>query len=337
MESVEYQLIETVVRRTLADIQDSPERTIRNLIDMALHFAEEGKFERDFFSIAQHMLEDSHSAYYDLVKDAAMNVDTQRILRFGMNLGYNGCALGAKIIRQTEEAHRFNIPWSLTLMMDTQRFFKLEDRYHDLVREAKELGIYTFLISKKGSALNVLPLIKAHDDCAFVLFCEAEDVTPELIKACEPLHHLMIAVYLSSHTDEACRLLREKKFLYSLSVPYAQEEAKEIISGELFETAQTLHPAFTLLTPQESCPEALRRDVYDAIRSAREKQQYRTIPLDTIGDFEIIDSIISQEACNACIDESGTLWAAPDRPMRNAGSVFEASLFDVLREAFPKA
>ena len=62
MESVEYQLIETVVRRTLADIQDSPERTIRNLIDMALHFAEEGKFEREFFSIAQHMLEDSRSA-----------------------------------------------------------------------------------------------------------------------------------------------------------------------------------------------------------------------------------------------------------------------------------
>lgn len=335
MQSVEYQLIETVVRRTLLDIQDSPERTIRNLIDMALHFAE-GRFERDFFSIAQHMLEDSHSAYYDLVKDAAMHVDIERLLRFGMNVGFNGCAEGAKIIRQMEEQHRFNIPWSISLIIDTQRFRKLQDRYHDLVIQANALGVYTFLIRKRGSAMDVLPLLEAHRDCAFVLFCEAEDITPEFVEACDDLHHLMIAVRLSSKADEACALLRERKRLYALDVPYGQEEADDIFSGELFETAQTLHPAFTLLTPKESCPAELRTVVYKNIRDAREEQKYRTIPLDIAFDFELIDSIISNEACSACFDESGTLWTSLDCPARHSHSVLDTPLFDILRESFPK-
>lgn len=335
MERVEYQLIETVVRRTLSNIQDCPERTIRNLIDMALHFAE-GRFERDFFSIARHMLEDQHSAYYDLVKDAAMNVDTERLLRFGMNLGYNGCALGSKTIRETEEKQRFNIPWSLTLIIDTQRFRKLEDRYHDLVIQANALGIYTFLIRTKGHVQDVLPLIEAHSSSAFVLFCEAADIAPSFIHSCEDLQHMMIAVRLSKHADEACAALREKKLLYALEIPYGAKNAKSIIDGSAFDAAQTLHPAFALLTPENACPETLCCRVYESIRQAREKQQYRTIPLDIVHDFNVIDSIISNEACSACFDESGILWTRPDQPLRSVGSVFDRPLFDILREAFPK-
>lgn len=40
-------LIETFVRKTLRDIKDSPERGIRNLVDMALNFSK-GGFKRGF-------------------------------------------------------------------------------------------------------------------------------------------------------------------------------------------------------------------------------------------------------------------------------------------------
>lgn len=336
MESVEYQLIETVVRRTLSDIQDCPERTIRNLIDMALHFAQEGQFKRDFFSIAQHMLEDEHSAYYDLVKDAAMNMDIERVLRFGMNLGYNGCSLGAKIIRENEEKHHFNIPWSMTLIIDTLRFHKMEDCYHDLIRQANDLGVYTFLIRTKGCVQNILPFIAAHGNCAFILFCEASDVDDSLIHACEDLLHLMPVVRLSNHADKACALLREKKYFYALEIPYDAGNAASILSGDAFETAQALHPVFTLFTPMSSCPETVYYRVYESVRQAREKQPYATIPLDLVHDFRAIDGIISNEACSACFDESGMLWINPDQPLRSAGSIFNRPLFDILRETFPK-
>lgn len=335
MESVEYQMIETVVRRTLSDIRDCPERTIRNLIDMALHFAE-GKFERNFFSIARHMLENEQSAYYDLVKDAAMNVDTERALRFGMNLGYNGCALGAKTIRENEAKHHVNIPWSLSMIVDSIRFRKLEERYHDLIAQANELGVYMFLIRAKGRTQDLLSLIERHKSSAFVLFCRAEEITDSFIHALRDLPHAMVSVLMSKHADEACAMLRENKHLYALEIPYGTENASGIINGSAFDTAQTLHPAFTLLTPESACPESISCHVYESIQKAREKQQYRTIPLDIVHDFRVIDSIISSDACSACFDESGTLWIAPDQPQRSAGSAFDRSLFDILRETFPK-
>ena len=335
MESVEYQLIETVVRRTLSDIRDCPERTVRNLIDMALHFAE-GRFERNFFSIAQHMLEDVHSAYYDLIKDAAMNVDTERALRFGMNLGYNGCALGAKTIRENEAKHHFNIPWSLTMIVDSIRFRKLEARYHHLVTQANELGVYTFLIRAKGRMQDVFSLIEHHKNSAFVLFCKAEEITDSFISVLEELPHAMVSVLMDKHADEACALLRNRKHLYALEIPYGAENAASVIDGNALDTAQTLHPAFTLLTPESSCPESVSCRVYESIQKARVAQRCRTIPMDLDHDFRVIDGIISNDACSACFDESGVLWANPDQPLRSAGSVFDRPLFDILRDAFPK-
>ena len=335
MQSVNYQLIETVVRRTLMDIKDNPDRTIRNLIDMALHFAE-GKFEQDFFSGARRMLDDDRSAYYALGRDIAMHVDMENLVRFGMNVGYNGCVVGAKRIRETEAAKHFNIPWSLTLMIDPKRFDKLSDRYHDVIHQANDLGIHTFLIRTNAHMQKLLPLAKAHLDSAFILFCGAEDVTEDLISEIQSMHHLMIAVRLSDKADEACARLQSAKRLYALDVPYGEEEAHGIASGELLNTAQALHPAFVLFTPKSSCPANLSERVYAGIRQAREMQQYATIPLDTVHDFSVIDSIISNEPSSACFDENGVLWTSADQSKRQTKSLFESPLSDILRNVFPK-
>ena len=49
--SVSRILIETTVRQTLKGIQEDPERSIRNLVDMALQFSE-GRFQNRFFETA---------------------------------------------------------------------------------------------------------------------------------------------------------------------------------------------------------------------------------------------------------------------------------------------
>ena len=81
-------LIETIVRKTLRDIQNAPERSVRNLVDMALNFSN-GRFQKRFFEGAQQMLTNEHSAYYPLVRNVVSNVEHERLLRFGLNIGYN--------------------------------------------------------------------------------------------------------------------------------------------------------------------------------------------------------------------------------------------------------
>lgn len=49
-------LIETTVRQTLKGLKENPKRSIRNLVDMALHFSE-GRFQSHFFQTARTMLE----------------------------------------------------------------------------------------------------------------------------------------------------------------------------------------------------------------------------------------------------------------------------------------
>ena len=97
--SISRVLIETIVRKTLRDIEESPERSTRNLVDMALQFSN-GRFQKYFLETARGMLENENSAYYALVRDAVGNIDHERLLNFGMNVGYNSCTSGARRIRE---------------------------------------------------------------------------------------------------------------------------------------------------------------------------------------------------------------------------------------------
>ena len=95
-------LIETVVKKTIKELKQDPERSIRNLVDMALHFSD-GRFQKHFFEIAQKMLQNESSSYYALLQDFLSYADEEHLLCFGMSLGYNSCTYGAKRIRNYEK------------------------------------------------------------------------------------------------------------------------------------------------------------------------------------------------------------------------------------------
>ena len=102
-------LIETVVRKMLREAKDAPERSIRNLVDMALYFSD-GRYQRNFFTVAQEMLRNEQSAYYPLLRDLLAHVDEERLLDFGMALGYQGFVRGAKTIRAAEAEFACHVP-----------------------------------------------------------------------------------------------------------------------------------------------------------------------------------------------------------------------------------
>ena len=97
-------MVRTIVKKAIRDFKTDPERTIRNLVDMALQFSDSA-FQQEFYSAAQRLLSDEKSGYYDLVKDTITRVNEETLLTFSMNLGYNGLYLGAKRIRETADCH----------------------------------------------------------------------------------------------------------------------------------------------------------------------------------------------------------------------------------------
>lgn len=201
-------LIETIVRKALRDIKDSPERSTRNLVDMALHFSE-GRFQRNFFEVAQTMLKNDNSPYYDLIRDTVLNVDTEKLLQFGMNLGYNGCTVGAKKIGEIEEKEQYNIPWIISFHLCTQQFLHNQKSYHSIISDGENLGIHAWMLSAPVLPPEILPLIQGHPDSAFALFCTPQEITMSFLETASEINNLMLAIRYEDDIADVCGRLRE--------------------------------------------------------------------------------------------------------------------------------
>ena len=328
--------IESLLRRALKDIKKSPQRSTRNLVDMALNFAN-GRFQKNFFESAQKMLCDERSAYYDLVQDIAQNIDENRIITFGINVGYTSCTLGAKTIREIEQTQGFDIPWALTLFTDIQKNPCTISANQSVITQGKELGIYTWLIFENHRLLELLPLIKNNPDCAFVLFCHAEELTDNLLQEAKSLYNLMFVVEFEHAAKAICLKLREQGFLYSVYVPYGEEDAGMITSGGMLYCTEALHPVFTFFIPDFSCPKNIQQVIYNYIKNTRIKQKCHTIPLDLIYDNLCIDSIISNDACTAFFDSNGYLFDISKGILNPDYCLFKDRLSDILKASFPKS
>lgn len=333
--SMSRMLVETVVKKAIKSIKDSPERGIRNLVDMALQFSE-GRFQKNFFTIAQTMLQNENSAYYDLVRETVTHTDADRLFTFGMNLGYNSCTEGAGRIRQNERIMNCNIPWTISLWMDAQKLNGNQEPYHKLIREGESLGIYTWMLFVPEAPQQVLSIIEGHPDSAFCIFCQAERLSDAFLAEAADLGNMMLVVRYEESAANLCETLQEMGFLYSVWYQYGQKDTETIINGDLFSSTQQLFPTFTILIPDESCPKEIRRLAYQAVRSAREEQTYHTMVFEFQSDNCLIDSIISGDACSVCFDKNGDLCDWNKKYESEYYNLFWSSLSDILTSSYPK-
>ena len=200
-------LVESTIRRTLKAMRESPEREARNLVDAGAQFST-GRFQTRLISHAQRMLQNAKSAYYALVKDVVTYADHDNITTFGVNLGYNSCTKGARLIRETEREKGFNIPWALHLRVSQEKLASDPGLYPSILREGTSLGIYTYLLFVPGEAQAVLPLVMEYPDCAFLLFLEGGQITPAFLEELAPLKNVMVSVRRGEAMEQACRALR---------------------------------------------------------------------------------------------------------------------------------
>lgn len=304
-------LIRTTVRKAIRDIRETPRRSARNLIDMALNFAE-GRFQQEFFQMAQKMLTDESSSYYALLQNMAMHIDEERLLTFGMNIGYNSGICGARRIRQLEESSGHKIPWMLFLEVSQASISKYEARYCTLVKEGEEMGIYTWMLYSHSCASACIELAAQYPDSAFILFCDHGEIDCTLIDCASELKNLMLVVPLDEDVDMTCDLLREAELLYSLYTTYTEADLQRIRNGDLFCDMEQLNPVFSVFIPKHDCPQDVRQKAYDAIHGARMAQTHATMLWELYRDSVVVDRIISGDACYAGFDKDGVLHSVAD-------------------------
>lgn len=322
-------LIETTVRQTLKGLQGDPKRSTRNLVDMALEFSE-GRDQCRFFAEAQAVLRQENSPYYALVQDVVGHVNTEHLVTFGMNLGYNSCTWGAERIRRQEKLLGYHIPWAVLLQMDSSAH---GEQYHRVMEEGEKLGIYTWGVMAKGDPLPLLPLLERHKDSAFFLFCGPEYVTDAFLNAAQRMNHVLTVVRLGEGAGAACSRLRRRKLPYSVYACYTAQDVRRISSGRWFHCAQQLHPIFTVLAARPECPMSARRQVHQAVSAARRGQRYATVPWELTWDTRNLDAVISPGASGTFFDSQGQLYTLDGRCAAECGNLLEDGLVQVLERA----
>ncbi|MDD3402850.1 MAG: hypothetical protein PHQ72_05765 [Hespellia sp.] len=329
-------LIESMLKKAVKDIQSSPGRTVRNLIDLGVNFSK-GRFQKRFLSVVQEMLQNPESAYYTLFTDITQNVDMDLLMQFGMNLGYNSCTQGAKIIRQIEAEKEFNVPWSLTLGMDSEKLYTDPECYASILQQGVSMGIYTyFLFLPSGDAEKLMPLLEGQPDCAFVIFLRGHQITERFMERAKKSKNVMIAVDKDTEMPDVCAKLRDHKMLFAIYQRYLDGDVEEVISDHWISEVQQYHPQMALLAAHPSCSDQTRKRVYEHVHAVRESQKQRVLFIDLVGDAWQIDQIISEDAFVVGFDRDGNM-SAYDGVRKDAGyNIFHSTLEEVLQNAIKK-
>lgn len=322
-------LIETTVRRTLEKIQEAPEREIRNLVDFGLEFSN-GRFQKKFLTAARKMLINEESAYYTLIKDIVSNVDSERLMTFGINVGYEGCTKGAKTIREIEATRHCNIPWFLSLSINEKKLEEDPDFYPAVLKQGVSLGIHTYLLSIAGDPAKIIPLLKSQPGCAFVLYLHGAQITKSFLTEFHAVRNVMISIYADEKMPEACKKLRDSHYLYAVYTHYTEWDAQHILQGRWLEEVLPAQPTFGFIIPEPSCRKELQQEIYSYILSIRDGQKYPIILMDVRQDGLMVDGVISSEACIVGFDENGNMRTQDGIYTNDSLNLFTHKLKDIL-------
>lgn len=335
MNNTNQTIIETTVNSAIKRIQNDPERSMRNLVDMALMFSN-GRFQKRLFEAAQRILENENSAYYRLIPDLISNVDSQRISTFGINLGYHSCTKGARIIRKIEEEQKFNIPWCIALELSDEMYTQKKDTYFSLIEEGESLGIYTWFIKPYSKMISALELAEHFSNSAFVIISEPEHITETILDEFSEVYNVFFLLNYEDGIEEACALLRKRKFLFSVAYKYQEQDVEHILNHSVLYDLCSLHSVFSIFYADLSCPLEMRKQVFEYIQEIRYEQNFQTIPFDLIYDIRFIDEIISEDAVSVYFDSDGICHTNLESEDSVICNIFDESLNRILKQVVPK-
>lgn len=336
-EAITKSLVEAAVNKGLHDLQENPARGIRNLVELGAMFAG-GRYQQQFFQLAQSELENEASCYYRLVDKVVSSTSTSILKTFGMNLVYNCWNVGARKIRKKDPKKQFNIPWALIHELAAWQGLN-RGLLESSIAQGKKLGIYCYIysIGSRGDFLpELLQLISAQKDCAFVLLAAPSLLTEEAVAQMVAAENIFVVIDSGADDWQLCSIaaarLYASRALFGISYPYR--------SVADWEAARDLHSCsadfcpFIFLYDQEK-GRLCDPDVRQALSQWRRSLAQAVFPIALYYDIAVIDQNISDVPCLVMLDEQGRLvvYHNDRQPYLSDQSLADCSLADLLAAA----
>lgn len=325
MQDVNRTLIEAAVWKTLRRIPDSPEREIRNLVDLGMNFAA-SPYQRLFFKNLQRWLKNPDCPFYTMIQNLVQNVEPDILVRFGVNLGYNGFAKGTQAVRSVQKKQGFPIPWSLSFAVNREEVL---ERLPEVIQQGVELDICTYFLRPGIEPERLIPLLKAQPDCSFFLFVQGKQITPPCAEAFRTVPNAVFSVLEDKDAPGACQILHKARLLFAVH---------KTVSGDVvqnhswFNAALSLYSPFLLLFPEGS-PE--QQEVWHReIQAIRLSQSCPLLLLDAWQDrLEIHKRISRKNTLILGFDAEGHLRTNQGVYSEEAYQLFRNSLETILKNA----
>ena len=328
-------IIINAVKKGIRDIKNNSSRGLRYLVDLGAHFSK-SRVQKEFFHTAQSLLNNPKSAYYSLTKEVVKKVDQKTLETFGINIGYMSWTYGANIIRQHENDHGYNVPW--TIFLDCTFNAAQSIDLGRLIAQGQAMGIYTYMVFAGEQAVSLVELFRifaSYPDCAFILFSNSDSLSSLLGKESLSLNNVMISVGHSQNNRERnMSLLAEKKRLFGVHFIYNDENVSEIISGRLLKQYHSLAYPFAFFVASDDCSPETVQSVCDYVKSCRKGQQYPILIFDLYTDVDYADQVISTESCMAKIRYDGTVIAGNE--IVSSINALTSSLEQILSHTMPR-
>ncbi|HZK33643.1 MAG TPA: hypothetical protein VFC60_03990 [Tissierellaceae bacterium] len=298
---ITIKMIETAINKGIRDIEDNPKRGIRNLVDLAKHFAN-SPFQKDILHLMQTMLANLNSPYYHIVLDIINNVNHDTIKNFGINLGYKSWTYGAKKIRENQKKYGCSIPWTIIFDFSQEKKINFSiDNIANVIKQGKEIGIYTYMFFMNN--INDLScILRENLDCAFVLYIASDILTEENISEIKSYNNTVFSVLYEpsmnvDHFENAIQLLNKNKCLFGLHSYYGDENTNDILNDKWVDEIVEYKSSFGILIESESCSEENASLVQDYAFNSKFNQKHYAFLIDLYEDIARIDRNISKEAC----------------------------------------
>ncbi len=324
-------LIEGTVNRTLNQIRKDPQRSIRNLVDLGVTFSR-GRFQRNFLEIAQNMLENENSAYYDLLDLLVHQVNPAYFKHFGVNLGYEGLTRGARIIRSIEKVSSYNIPWVLSMACGPEALDCVA--VEDIVQQGIEQGIYVYMLQGNEIELEMVQeIVDKFSKCAFFLFTSGKNVVEQSLEPLKASYNLYISVETDEMAMEAVEIMSALGLLYGIHKDYQDDSC---ISPEMLESYMNYRPAMVILFPAGEDVFSLSEQLYPKVKELRLQQKYPYFLMEALGDSLFIDRIISGDPCMLTILGDGQALGVCTGGISEVGNILDIPLNQILRQTVPK-
>jgi MoaA/NifB/PqqE/SkfB family radical SAM enzyme len=322
----------TAIRQGLKYLEKDPENNIPKLLDLIDKYGTDSV--RKHINGVKPVLSDKSNNWYKLLMKAYKDWDPEVRKKVFENFIINGAILGFPVEERARETFNCNVPWAILMDMTSacnlhctgcwaaeygNRMNLTLDEIDSVVRQAKELGVYTFLLTGGEPfvrADELIELCRRHNDCVFSPFTNGTLITEEIADKMLEVGNLIPAFSIEGYEEEndfrrgkgvfkkiirSMDILREKGLPFGTSLCYTRYNAEVISSEEyidfLIEKGAFFSWIFTYIPVGNDADidlvatPAQRELFYDKVREYRKTKPFFTV--DFWNDGEYINGCIA--------------------------------------------